>query len=571
MRRKRIQRTLCLAALVTLLLAGSVLTYAAEAEPTMTVTAETTDEPTASDPDDDDDAADTPESSDPDDDDDDEEATVTPAASGSTPTIKKEVLEGKTAGVLTGTPQGDIIQNNIKNVELQQFNVFTDMALALQQNKIDFYINSTVSYRISQASYPDFAYIDDPLVSLNISSIFPKTEKGQALCEEFNAYIEKIKADGTLKNLQDYWLYPNNWQNVDIPREGARGTIKLATCTSNKPYAMMLNNEYAGFDIAIIAGFCTDSGYGLTIDDTDFAGMLSGVTSGKYDIAASQISWTAERAEQVLYGETYYTQELVAIVRAADYGLKADTADGGSFLARVARSFERTFITEGRYKLILKGLLITLIITAGGFLLANLMGMLLCAMAMSRHAVLRVIADIYSRIMQGTPMVVILMLFYYIIFGSVDLSGTVVAIIAFGLNAGAYLAIVFRGAIEGIDIGQTEAALALGFTKGQAFRGVVLPQAIRGMLPGYFSQLISVMKGTAIVGYIAVSDLTKAGDIIRSATFEAFMPLIAVAVIYFVIACILLSVMKALQKKLSPRRVSQTKKKKADKKGGKTV
>ena len=473
------------------------------------------------------------------------------------PAVTREVLEGKTAGVITGTPQDQIVQNSIADVNLQYFNTFTDMALALQEKKIDFYINSTISYRMMQSTYPEFAYIDDYLVSMNISAIFPKTASGEALCAEFNDYIAQISENGTLDGLKEYWLYPNDWENVDIPASGGRGTLKLVTCTSNKPFSMMLNNEYAGFDIAVIAGFCKDRGYGLAIDDSDFAGMLAGVTTGKYDLAASQISWTAERAEKVLYADTYCTQDLAAIVRAADYGLDTSesTSSSTGFFDDIRNSFERTFIKESRYRLILSGLCTTLLITFAGFLLANLVGILLCAAAMSGSRVLRCIADVYSRIMQGTPMVVILMLLYYIIFGSLDLSGIVVAVIAFGLNAGAYLAILFKGAVEGVDRGQIEASLALGFNRFQTFRGIVLPQAIRSMLPGYFSQLISVMKGTAIVGYIAVCDLTKSGDIIRSATFEAFFPLIAVALIYFIIASLLLSVMKLLQQRLAPRRI----------------
>ena len=146
---------------------------------------------------------------------------------------------------------------------------------------------------------------------------------------------------------------------------------------------------------------------------------------------------------------------------------------------------------------------------------------------------------------------------YYIIFGKSDISNILVAIMGFGLVFGAYMAQLFEGGIGGVDKGQWEAALATGLTKNQTFCGIILPQAVRTMLPGYFSNLISLMKGTAVVGYIAVNDLTKVGDIIRSNTYEAIVPLITIAVIYFAIACLLLSLMKMLRKKLAPKSITK--------------
>ena len=144
--------------------------------------------------------------------------------------------------------------------------------------------------------------------------------------------------------------------------------------------------------------------------------------------------------------------------------------------------------------------------------------------------------------------------FNYVIFGSSEISGVVVSMIAFGLTSGANLAQIFVGAINGVERQQTEAALALGFTKPRAFMGIVFPQAARIALSGYFTELIGLLKGTSIVGYIAVSDLTKAGDIIRSSTFDAMFPLLAVTMIYFLVAFIILSILKRCKKCLAPKR-----------------
>jgi polar amino acid transport system substrate-binding protein len=134
---------------------------------------------------------------------------------------------------------------------------------------------------------------------------------------------------------------------------------------------------------------------------------------------------------------------------------------------------------------------------------------------------------------------VLLMLIFYVVFASVNISPVFVAVIAFGMNFAAYISEIFRAGVQSIDRGQTEAAIAIGFTPAQSFVHIILPQTIQRILPVYKGEFISLVKMTSIVGYIAVQDLTKASDIIRSRTFDAFFPLIIVAVLYFGIAWVL--------------------------------
>ena len=464
-------------------------------------------------------------------------------------------LDGKRVAIMTGSPQDEAVRQCVKDVELLYFNSNTDCLMALREKKADFYVNNTIQFPFVRQEYPEFSYINEAVIVYQNGAIFSKNDRCKALRDEFNAFLAEITESGRLDELKEYWLNPRDWETLDIPDSGEKGTVHMCTCTAMKPFAFVYNNHYAGFDIAVVAEFCRDCGYGLDIKDADFSGMISGIATGKFDVAAGQIAWTEERAKSAYYSELYVEQTMVPFVRTADYVEGLDSGDEDvSFWDSVQNSFRRTFIDEDRWQIVLEGLGVTLLITVFGFVLANLFGALFCAMTLSDNRVLRVIADIYSRIMQGTPIVVILMILYYIIFGNSDLSGVVISIFGFGLSTGAYLAQIFSGSIQSIDRGQTEAALTLGLTKFRAFTGIVLPQAIRAMLPGYFSQLIALMKGTSIVGYIAVQDLTKAGDIIRSSTYEAFFPLIASAVIYFIISSLLLSLLKAIQKKLSPRR-----------------
>ncbi len=204
--------------------------------------------------------------------------------------------------------------------------------------------------------------------------------------------------------------------------------------------------------------------------------------------------------------------------------------------SNVTESFSNNLIVEDRYRMILDGLQVTLLITLFAAVLGTILGGLVCWMRMSRHAWLRQTARVYIDLMRGTPVLVLLMLMYYVVMAPVDATGIVVAIVTFAMNTAAYISEMLRTTIQGIDRGQTEAGLALGFTPRQTFLKIVLPQVVRAVMPVYQGEIISLLKGTSIVGYIAVADMTRASDLIRSRTFDAFFPLIVTAIIYFLVA-----------------------------------
>ncbi len=474
-----------------------------------------------------------------------------------------EMLSGKTAGVMTGTPQDKIVLSKVPNAKIQYFNSITDVALALETKKVDFAALPTVSYYTLVQQYENFGYLDAAFAVYDVGTVFSKSGQNENIRLQLNEYIQKLKDNGQLEELQNYWLFPHDWETLDIPESGKNGTLTMATASTLKPFSFRINDQHVGYEVAIIAGFCKEYGYGLKIEDVDFAGILSGISSGQYDLAASQISWTEERGESVDFSDFYYTQKFVPIVNSEDFAcdqlITADSAtndDGGDSQSEnpVIKSIRRTLIDENRWQSLLQGLLVTLCITAVGFLLANLFGAAFCAMSLSKSKVLKALAEIYAKLMQGLPIVVVLMLLYYVVFGKAKASNILIAMLGFGLVFGAYMAQLFKGGIQSVDGGQWEAALSTGLTKPQTFFGIILPQAVRTMLPGYFSNLISLMKGTAVVGYIAINDLTKVGDIIRSNTYEAIVPLLTIAVLYFLIASILLTIMNALHKRLTAHR-----------------
>ena len=217
----------------------------------------------------------------------------------------------------------------------------------------------------------------------------------------------------------------------------------------------------------------------------------------------------------------------------------------------IAESFYLNFIQENRYMYIVDGLKTTLIITFFAVLLGTLIGGLICWMRMSGKKWISSIAKVYIEIMRGTPVLVLLMIMYYIVLAPVNASGVVVAIITFAMSTAAYMCEMLRTNIESIDRGQTEAGLSLGFTKTQTFFRIVFPQAVKRTIPVYLGEVVSLLKSTSIVGYVAVVDMTKASDIIRARTFDAFFPLITVAIIYFLIAWLIGVLMRQL---IKPRR-----------------
>ena len=163
------------------------------------------------------------------------------------------------------------------------------------------------------------------------------------------------------------------------------------------------------------------------------------------------------------------------------------------------------------------------------------------------------ITGLFVWLVQGMPVVVLLMILYYIIFGSLHISGTIVSIIGFTIIFGAWTFELVRSSTAAVDFGQTEAAYSLGYTDLQAFFKVVLPQALPLIMPAYKGNISALMKATSVVGYIAVQDLTKMADIVRSRTYDAFFPLIAVAVIYFILEALLTFIVNGIEPLLNPR------------------
>lgn len=209
------------------------------------------------------------------------------------------------------------------------------------------------------------------------------------------------------------------------------------------------------------------------------------------------------------------------------------------WLSGLSDTFYKCFIRDNRYQLLLSGILVTIRISLLAAAIGIVLGFLIALCNLSKNKALNRIGKVYTDIIRGTPSVTQLMIIYFVIFAAVPWPKWVIASIAFGINSGAYVSEIIRAGILSVDIGQTEAGRSLGLNSRQTMMNIVVPQALTNIFPALCNEFITLVKETAIVGYVGLMDIQKAGDFIKSATYTAFMPLIGTAVIYFVIIKIL--------------------------------
>lgn len=365
---------------------------------------------------------------------------------------------------------------------------------------------------------------------------------------KLNTFISEIKKDGTLDDMYNRWVLQGDETMPDIdPPENPKYSIRVATAGTEPPYTYYSGSELNGFDIEMARRFAAWMGAGLELKVIDFGGILAAAKSGDVDCIMSDLYYTNERAESITFSDILFEVEITAMVR--DRNAESQTG----FRESVKNSFKKTFVREERWRLFLSGIGTTLLVTLMSILFGSLLGFIAFMLCRNGNPIANRITGFCVWLVQGMPAVVLLMILYYIVFQSFALTGTMVAIIGFTLVFGSGVFTDLMTAVGAIDRGQLEAAYALGYTNRKAFFKIILPQAMPHFMPAYRGEITGLIKATAIVGYIAVQDITKMGDIVRSRTYEAFFPLIAVAVIYFILAAVMIAVVNRIEPKLDPR------------------
>ena len=452
-------------------------------------------------------------------------------------------------GVGTGTGTDDVVVKEFPKAEIMYFRDETEAYGAVSQGKIDAIVfekatmQSAVRNGLTGVRIMEETIGEDKKAGIAIS---PKT-KIPDLEGKVNEFMSEAEADGTLKEMRERWLIDNNetMPEIDVP-ENSEIHLTVATVGIIFPYSYYKGTELTGFEIELARRLAAWMGASLEFKIYDYDGIVAAAQSGEVDCIAANLYATPERQEVLAFSQPTNIAENGIMVR--DTGISL-----ANYSNKLKSSFEKTFIRESRWKLFLRGIGTTLLITILSILFGTLLGFGVFMTCRNGNRAANRITSFFTWLIDGMPVVVLLMIFYYVIFGQLSVSGTAVSVVAFTLIFASAVISMLRSSVSSVDRGQTEAAYALGYSDRKTFFRVILPQALPLFMPAYKGQITALIKATAVVGYVAVQDLTKMGDIIRSRTYEAFFPLIAVAVIYFILAAILTRIVSRIELKIYSR------------------
>ena len=454
-------------------------------------------------------------------------------------------LVGKKIGVQIGTT-GMTYAEGVEGATVEKYNKGADAVEALKQGKIDAVLidASPAKYFVSKNS--DIVALDDPFA---VEEYACAVKKGNdELTQQINDALSQLRENGTLTLIEQNWLVDAEYGKhpYESP-EGITysGRLVMATNAEFPPYELKEEGEIVGFDVDMMRAVCDILGKELVIDDMAFDSVIAAVDSGKADVGVAGMTVTEDRLKNVNFSDSYTEASQVIIY-------KSGNASSQNFVEKL----KSTFLDKDRWVYLVQGLGNTLLITVLAVVIGIVLGFVIAIIRSTNQLTGRLkipnfICRIYLTVVRGTPMVVQLLIIYFVVFSSVNISKILVAVIAFGLNSAAYVAEIVRSGIMSVDRGQFEAGSSLGFGYTRTMISIILPQAIRNILPALGNEAIVLLKETSVSGYIALNDLTKGGDTIRSQTYEAFLPLIAVALIYLLMVVGLSALVNRLERRLS--------------------
>ena len=417
------------------------------------------------------------------------------------------------------------------DILVQRYNADSDLLQALLNGKADVAVTDEVVYnaQVQKESGIKIALVGKQ--EFPTGFMFNKADA--ELAQTLSAVQRRMVEDGSMQSLLDFWLtdrYSQEKTYTHIPDDGTGAPLRVAACTMTAPLSFQIEGEWYGLEIDILRQLGKELNRPLDIRFYDTSTGILSIRSGLADVVCGCIFITPERELEYVFSEPYHSYHPGYFVIDREASRQRE-----GLVPEFKQSIKRNLIAENRWKYITQGLWETLKISVLAILLGSVLGIGLYAMARSRRRGVRSVAQAYSGLLAGIPELVLLLVMFYVVFPKTGLPSDVVAIITFALYFASGASDIYKTSLDAIPKGQTEAGLALGFTRAQTFFHIVLPQAMRRGLPLYKGQCVSLLKGTSIVGYIAIHDLTRAGDIIRSRTFDAVIPLLVVTVIYFVL------------------------------------
>jgi len=464
-----------------------------------------------------------------------------------------EDFDGKTIAVSTGSTFDTAAYESIKSPEIMYFNTIADQLEAITTGKADAMIIDEIMYYFMKKNgeLENCEMIMGSPGFMKYAFFFSKDEGGAAIKAEIDDFIQEIRTDGRLDKILKHWINGEEY-DLDIPYPdeltGENGTYTVATSSAYPPFNYMEDGEIVGYEADIIRLFAKEKGYKLEYYDMTYDATLVGVASGKYDIGASSSVITEERLKSMNYSDVVYAASY-CLVYADDSALAtANMSDANG----LKKGFYRTFIEDSRWKLFADGVGSTVLITVLSLIFGTVIGFLVYLACRRGNKIANIITKSAIWLIQGLPMVVLIMILFYIVFGNTDFAGIWVAVVGFTITFAASVFQMIEGGVKTVDTGQSEAAYTVGYSELQTFFKIILPQAAQHFIVSFRTEAVFHLKATAIVGYIAVRDITKVSDVVRSITYEPFFPLIATAVIYIILGALLSASIKGIQVKIDP-------------------
>lgn len=442
-------------------------------------------------------------------------------------------LDGHSIALITGSIHDQYIQKHYPNSPIIRMNDFTDILMSLESDKCDFIVMTGDVFPDMVAKYPNLRNLGT-LFSDNICAGFNKEDA--ALCQAFNDMLKELRESGEFDKIRHRWFDAEKTEalpHFNIPQKGKPLVVGISGHEHH--YCEIEGDEYEGLEPELCYRLAERLHRPIEFRIMNFGGLIPALNVHKVDMILSQLIVTEERKKTVLFSDPYHHSSVIAVTKVCD----KEKTSAFQFVKNIKESFYSNLIVESRWKMLTDGLYETLIISIFSIILGTLIGCFICWLSMSRHKMLKTIAGIYIEILRDVPILVFLMIMFYVVFAHSTMTATWVAIIAFSMNFGAFVSVIFKTGIEGVDKGQRDAGYALGFSKIGTFFNIIVPQALRSIIPVFKNEAVSLIKNTSIVGYIAIQDLTKISDIIRSRTFDAFFPLIIISIIYFILAWLL--------------------------------
>jgi len=469
---------------------------------------------------------------------------ITPSSKNEYTIKKLSDLSYRTVGVTNGSSYENLVLAKNPDAEIEIYADVNAMILSVLQGKLDAIVTEDITYNVMKIHNPDVRALEETVGKAYFSSIFATTDKGRLLYEQYEEYIRRCENDGTSERLGQYWgadYDPDTSRSDSSGITGENGVINVAITAGVEGFSYEVEGELSGYDIDFMYGFCRAYGYEPNFIQLEFDAITPAILGGKADVGMS-IVYTKERADDALLSSPYSSNDIYVVV--------CDNVSEKSFGETLQESFYGTFIKEDRWKMLLEGTGITLLITVLSVIIGSVMGYYAYILCMDGDKISQKIIDAISWVLNALPTVLFLMILYYIIFGTKEANSIAVAIGGFSLMFACSVFGMIGTGVQALGKGQYEAARAQGFSDKETFKQILFPQAVYLSLPSYKSGVVSLLKETSVVGYIAIMDLTKMSDIIRNRTFDAFFPLIASAFIYMLLIILLTHLISLIEPKV---------------------